>query len=429
MSSLFKGSRSTGAADVSASPISGSREISPRPDKASTSPKSEQKAESNTPNVNLVVANLSIDLLSRMIEKCTITATGTGSADEKLKHSCWRFWQDDNKKYHVNVPSNLEQLADNWIAILGVIAADRLGAEIHISSDPMEEILYEGYEQYLHGIGSVLRQGTNVKFQKASGKYLQGYGWASSQCEFVQKHKEWFRVNYESPLVFLTGKKVWNKMPGGDKQRWYNLVIRAAQTVKLENPLEFTLSHNELCKVFVKQQWSWHNGAVFTNIEMNEMSSYISQEEKKYNDYINLLKNPTINLIERFKYELAEISQPVHKYDLIVRNIATKRASVLYSQKMRKRYRKGALSLEERLSLLDASDHIMCTNPTGLLPLMDRHPMMIRSNKDIESILPVLRKVAHEAESRGDKLSHNWALSEEVYIKTYLGDDEPEDLV
>jgi hypothetical protein len=291
---------------------------------------------------------------------------------------------------------------------VGVIAADTLQAQLHLGKPSEEVKIGVEYDAYLHGMGSALRQ-DHIQRQAVKGSYLQGYSWVVSQTEYIQKYKEWFRINWTSPLVLLTGKKVWNQSPVGDKGRWYTLVLRAAQTKVVGNPLDFIISQPERMRIFAKTEWAFQKGAVFTEFERDAMERSVHNELAAYQRVIDELKNPTIHTIEGFKERLEEVAKPLRSYNAHVQAIASQRASYLYNPRMKKILGKGAYLLEDRFSMLTLHDWIEASNATGLLfDYRNRIPIKIRDRRaPIEDVLYILRNIEFQVSS-SDTLGRAW---------------------
>jgi len=349
------------------------------------------------------VANMDSDLLEQILSKCSTNPSGfmAGKQDNQLPN--WKFWQDEDKNYHVVVPKDLESQADHWPHIVGICAANALRAIVHVSTTDSEDLGFtEAHNQYLHGLGSALKQ-YQIERQKVSGGYLQGYGWIISQTEIVQKHPEWFRTKYTSPLVFLTGKKVWNKAPDGDRGRWYNLILRAAREKTLANPVDHIIPFNERVKVFMKREFAFDKGSVFTLNERQAMRQSISHLLEPYQRYEEELKKPDIESILTFKTRLSLDTKLLRDYDTHIAAIATQRASHLYSPKMKKNLGKGAYLLEDRFDALAPDAFFECSNATGLLFRRKRVPLTIKDkNADNGTILYMIHGMLNKVDETDD---------------------------
>jgi len=385
----------------------------------------DQKQE-NT-QFKLGISNLSNDLIQAMMDKCRINPTGSliGKQDDQLVN--WKYWFDDDGRCHVVVPSDLESHADSWPHIVGILAANRLNAMLHVGK-PSEELGFTvAQDSYLHGIGSCLKQGS-IEYQKVSGAYMQGYGWTLSHTEVVQKFPEWFRTRWTSPLVFLTGKKVWNQAPGGDKGRWYNLVLRAARACTLQDAVQWIISYPERKRIFVKETWSFTKGAVFTENERKAMELSCQNELETYKNLCDELKKPSMDTIETFKSRLETVSKSLRQYDEHIGAIATQRAKYLYSPKMKKLLGKGAWLLQDRFDALNTIEFIECSNATGLLfHQRTRVPIKIRDRNIDYHELHSLVKNQHYKLDPEDRLGESWFEWIENMLLRYIRSEEEEE--
>jgi len=356
----------------------------------------------------LQVPDLSRDLLEQMMSKCRINPTGSliGKQDDQLVN--WKYWFEDDGRCHVVLPKDLETYADSWPHIVGVIAANLLQATLHLGK-PSEDLGFtSAQDSYLHGIGSALKQ-KQIEYQKVSGSYLQGYGWVASHAKVIQDNPEWFRTRWTNPLVFLTGKKVWNQAPGGDKGRWYNLVLRAARMCSLSDPLDWIISYPERKRIFVKESWSFQKGACFTESERKAMEASAQIELVAYQQLCEELKKPGMDTIESFKTRLDTVSKELRAYDAHVGAIATQRTKYLYSPKLKKLLGKGAWLLSDRLDALSLQDFIECSNATGLLFSSREHIPLRFRDKDMDTfdLLTVVRSQHYKINPK-DTLGDEW---------------------
>jgi hypothetical protein len=386
----------------------------------------EQKGDSGQ---GLSVSNLSQDLLKDIMERCSINPSGGLIGKSEKANTNWKFWIDENDgKYHVYLPKNLESQADNWTVIVGVLAANALNAEVHESQFEFEDIGFtEAQNAYLHGIGSALKQRVNLLKLPVSGGFGAGYGWAIAQCDVVQENKKWFKTKFTSPLVFMTGSKVWNKMPGGDKNRWYSLVKKACETLSLASPIDHIVSREIREKLFRKNRWEFTNGSVFTIHERAAMADSVQNEINAYNSFMDNLANPDMNFITDFERNERKISEPLKFYDATLKSVASQRAQILYSARMKKLTNRGAYSLEDRLDLLEAHDYMVASNGTGLLLGTKRIPIIL-NKKDLFDLLKLRNTMLLKASSLSpdDTLGREWFDMVFRTIDNWLLEEEKE---
>jgi hypothetical protein len=330
------------------------------------------------------------------------------SEEEKRTPFSYSLFTDDNgqEAYTVYLPKNLEQFADNWFVRTAIAATAALHSHYIVTNVDMEDPgVPVIWDEYFHGIASALKQ-DSIKNLVCSGKFKQGYYWVISQTKFVAQHKRFYGKPTRTPQSVLTGKEVWNKIQGGLKGKWYNLVLRAAQHKFCEDPTQFALKFEELKKRLFKTSWSFKNGAVFDEYEIKSMEDFSSQELKEYDSLILEAKHLSVHFMENFDAKVERFKNLLD-WDSKVSLIGTQRASILYSMKMKKMYKKSAMSLSDRRELLTLSDLLEVTNSTGLLPGTVRIPLHIKGNLITSDAINLLTRLGSKINDQ-DTLGRGW---------------------
>jgi hypothetical protein len=354
------------------------------------------------------VPNMNEELIKSIYDKCSVRPSGYQQGRTEDGNQNFQFTYDEKEGYTVFLPRNLEAHADNWTMIVALIAAVTLKAKIVSSLKDFEDLGFKASEaSYLHGIGAALKQGTKVEYQRVSGSFMQGYYWVTSNFEVVKKNKKWFRNKFISPLVYLTGKTVWNKMPGGDKQRWYNLIQHAASKGDFLDPLDNIVSYPIRKKTFLKETWAFNKGSVFTNNEQKEMTLQLDEQIQSYKDFMSGLGAPTMDYIENFDKREKDVTFGLRAAEAKIKAIGSQRAAIIYSKEMQKQTKNGSYTLEDRLAKLPRHLRVMATNPSGLLPGTVRVPIEPTRTYDTDDYGNMFVAMRLKI-SKDDHLSKEW---------------------
>jgi hypothetical protein len=365
------------------------------------------------PESEFKIETVQSSLLEQMYDRISVTPMGEHNRNIDLERQPFRFYIDERGKYHVVLPRNLETFADDWMCIVAVACLPLLEANVEVGRDldPSEIAVNQAWEPYLQGLAAALKLGSKNGIAKRnySSRFRHAYNWIASQNQFIRENPRFFHTRWNDPKEMLSGRKVWKENPGETKKRWYDLVFRAAQLVKLDDPLKWIAPWNKVQNLF-KTKWSFEKGSVFTERERAVMRSSISKDLAAYQDMVRSYKNDiTIDMVRDFDAIYERNSRALLEYDTRIASIATQRSTILYSQKMKKKYGRGALTLEDRLNYLDTNDYIAVTNCTGLDCLENRIPFIVRDrNADPSDILGILEGIRSRIPSDAGQLTWDW---------------------
>jgi virulence-associated protein VapD len=331
-------------------------------------PSSERKVQDIISNDEspFIVKTLSTNVISDIFAQISTKPLGFGAKLEDARSIPFSFYKDSSDNVNICLPMNLETFADSPVLKTVIAAGAALNASFYASKKPIESIKYlSQYEQYFLGLAAVFKL-KEVDPQPYTGMFGQGYNWALTQNEFVQKHKKFFKVTWKTPHDALLGRSVWTSNCEPWQRNFYNLVLYTAKhAIKVNRIEKLCKSYQDLKSSLIRTSFNYEKGAVFISEEIATMQDFISHHRDTLKKREKSLKQISPALIEGWD-ELSEEEKFLLDYDNAVGAIASQRAMIIYSPKAKKKVGKGAVLLSQRLQVLSLTELIQATNPSGL---------------------------------------------------------------
>jgi hypothetical protein len=270
----------------------------------------------------------------------------------------------------VYLPSNLESLGDNKLAVLAVAAIRVLNADVRLSAEimPVEPALDRKVQLYLSGVAWGLSRdngsGELHPYQQVSGPMGHGFYWVAHTALQHRYKGSWWAQGHPWHLTKgMTGKS-WSDTLTPMTRRVFSLVNAAAKNLRCSAWRTYFRTKESFLGKEVKRSLGHRRIGIITEQESAWLDETYVASIDAYNRLLNVLNDPTEEILSELSNMIKQVGSGLQSLEILTDKTISSRVREIYPSG--KRERKEALKrpIEDLISEMDMDTYVSVFDPS-----------------------------------------------------------------